>query len=77
MKISRISMISGETNTMDIDVTHEQLNAWVDGELIQNAMPNLSADEHEFIKTGITSQEWENLTDVDYAAEDYFTHNRV
>ncbi|MDP6991347.1 MAG: hypothetical protein QGF89_01525 [Candidatus Marinimicrobia bacterium] len=46
---------------MDIDVTEEQIASWQGGELIQNAMPNLSADEREFIKTGITPEEWENV----------------
>jgi hypothetical protein len=31
------------------------------GELIQNAMPHLSADDREFVKTGITGEEWDQL----------------
>jgi hypothetical protein len=45
---------------MSIQVTEAQIAAWEGGELIQNAMPNVSADEREFIKTGITAEEWEN-----------------
>jgi len=45
---------------MAIQVTEAQIAAWQGGELIQNAMPNASADEREFIKTGITPEEWEN-----------------
>ena len=59
MKITRTSMTSGNINTMDIDVTFDQYQSWIDGELIQVAMPHLSADEREFIKTGITPSEWE------------------
>ena len=59
MRITKRSMLSGETNTWDIDVTPEQLQAWRDGVLIQNAMPNLTPDEREFIMTGITPSEWE------------------
>ena len=44
---------------MSIQVTQAQIDAWQGGELIQNAMPNVSADEREFIKTGITPEEWE------------------
>jgi hypothetical protein len=29
--------------------------------LIQNAMPRLNADEREFIKTGVTAEEWEEM----------------
>ena len=61
MKIIRTSPFSGNTNVMEIDVTLEQLSSWqVDGVLIQNAMPNLSADEREFIMTGITPEEWDS-----------------
>jgi hypothetical protein len=37
----------------------EQLEAWQGGELIQNAMPDLSAELREFLMTGITPFEWE------------------
>jgi hypothetical protein len=59
MIITRKSPLSGKTNQMNIDVTAGQIARWELGELIQNAMPNLSADEREFIKTGITPEEWD------------------
>jgi len=58
MQITRISMFTNKVHTMDIDVTQEQLSSWENGTLIQDAMPNLSADEREFIKTGVTPSEW-------------------
>lgn len=61
MRITRTSMISGETNTMELPVTEEQLENYYGGELLQNAFPNLSAGQREFIKTGITEQEWDNM----------------
>ena len=61
MKITRTSMTSGNINTMDIDVTFAQYQSWIDGENILVAMPHLSADEREFIKTGITPTEWQEL----------------
>jgi hypothetical protein len=61
MEITRTSTVSGITRTLDLDVTFEEIAFWQAGELIQNAMPRLNADEREFIKTGITSQEWEKL----------------
>jgi hypothetical protein len=60
MLIIRTSPFSGNTNSMEIEVTQEQLSSWENGTLIQNAMPNLSADEREFIKTGITPEEWDS-----------------
>ena len=60
MRIERTSPVTGRVHTMEIDVTQAQIDRWrVDGELIQDAMPHLTADEREFIKTGITPQEWE------------------
>ena len=59
MKITRTSILTGETRTIGLPVTLAQLNDWHQGTLIQNAMPNLTPDEREFIKTGITEGEWE------------------
>ena len=61
MKITRRSPISGQVNTLEISITQEQLNAWEGGALIQRAMPNISADEREFIMTGITPTEWDSV----------------
>jgi len=62
MKISRTSQFSGKTNEMEIDVTEDQILNWeVGGMLIQNAMPDLTADEREFIMTGATPDEWESM----------------
>lgn len=61
MKITRTSPVSGVTRTLEIAVTQAQLNSWNSGALIQNAMPNLSADDREFIMTGITPDEWEAM----------------
>jgi hypothetical protein len=62
MLITRVSPVSGQTNERDIPVTQEQLdNYYLNNYLAQLAFPNLSADEREFIKTGITSEEWDNL----------------
>jgi hypothetical protein len=61
MLITRTSRISGKIRTLDIPVTQEQLDAWYNGELIQKAMPNLTASQREFIKTGITDEEWDEM----------------
>ena len=61
MLIERKSIHSGETTTMEIDVTPDQLWHWDHGVPIQDAMPNLTPDEREFIKTGITPKEWDEM----------------
>lgn len=61
MKIARVCPFTKKFNEMEIDVTPEQMTAWQNGELIQNAMPNLTADEREFIMTGITPEVWDEI----------------
>ena len=61
MLITKVSMLSGVTHTRDIDVTQEQLEAWAGGVFVQNAIPQLSVDDREFIKNGSTPEEWEDL----------------
>lgn len=55
-------MLSGVERTMNIDVTFEQLHQWeVEGQPIQRVMPHLTAAEREFIMTGITDEEWQQM----------------
>mgnify|MGYP003139315152 FL=1 len=61
MQITMTSMISGKTTTRDIDVEPEQILAWQNGMLIQDAMPELSASDREFIMSGITQEEWDGI----------------
>ena len=61
MKITRQSMSTGIVRTLDLPVTQEQLDLWESGLVIQRAMPNLTADEREFIMTGITGDEWKAI----------------
>ena len=72
MNITMASAATGSVNTMNINVTEQQLahyvnsgmciqDAWVDGSLIQDVMPDISADEREFIMTGITPDEWDAM----------------
>jgi len=61
MEITRKSMMSGIVRTRDLPITAEQLIAWERGVLAQDAFPNLSAGDREFIMTGITDEEWDTL----------------
>ena len=65
MKIVRTSQVSGITRSVDLDVTEEQMALFSLSQVaIQDCFPNLSADDREFIKTGITADEWETLFKV-------------
>ena len=47
---------------MSLPITVDQLeNYYLKGMLLQDAFPNLLPSQREFIKTGITSKEWDNL----------------
>jgi hypothetical protein len=59
MNITRKSLVSGKLHTLDLPVTEEQLRAYADGALLQDAFPDLAAPLREFIKTGVTPEEWE------------------
>ena len=61
MLITKKSMVTGYITTKDIKISIHQLNAWKNGMLIQDAMPQVSASDRQFIKTGITSEEWDGL----------------
>ena len=58
MKVTRKSQASGETRTMDLDITPQQLLDYEKGMKIQYAFPNLTTAEREFFMTGITEEEW-------------------
>lgn len=61
MKITRVSPFSNKKTTLEIDVTARQIASWEKGELIQDAMPNLTPAEREFIKMGVTPDEWDEI----------------
>ena len=65
-------MISGNTNTMELNVTLEQIAQWENGMNIQQAMPDLSAEEREFVKTGMTPTEWNELFGEEEDEEDNY-----
>ena len=62
MLVTKQSRISGKISSMDLDITSEQLDR-IEAkiELIQNIVPHLSSEEGEFLITGITPQEWNEL----------------
>jgi hypothetical protein len=60
MQITRTSPLTGKVHTLDLPVTQDQMDAFHRrDDLIQRIFPNLSPEEREFIKSGITDEEWQ------------------
>jgi hypothetical protein len=61
MLITRKSMFTGVTRTLDIPCTTEQYNLWMSGcQCIQDVFPDLTPGQREFILTGVTDEEWDD-----------------
>ena len=59
MKITRTSIVSGKTRTMDLPVTALQMRMYEQRSgLVQEIFPELTEDQREFIMTGMTAEEW-------------------
>jgi hypothetical protein len=59
MLITRTSNFSNIKRIFDLSITREQYLSWKNGELIQDAFPQLNSDDREFLMTGCTPEEWE------------------
>lgn len=56
----KTSALSGKINSMILPITYDRLLAWERSrELIQNAFPDLTDEQREFILTGSTPEEWD------------------
>lgn len=60
MIVTKESILTGKINSMDLDVTLEQIAKYeYGGSLVQNIFPNLTPPEREFLRNGITPEEWD------------------
>ena len=61
MLITRISLLTGTEHTREVPITdHQAKDLELKRGLIQEICPDLSAEDREFLMTGITQDEWEN-----------------
>jgi hypothetical protein len=74
MLIERRSILTGQTTVKEINVTEEQLQLWLNGMVIQSAMPHLSKEDREFLISGITADEWNVMIISDDEPEDTLYH---
>lgn len=71
MLITKTSPLTKKENTLDIPITQEQYDSWVNSRiLIQDAFPHLTASQREFIKTGFTEEDWNKIFGEEDAEED-------
>ena len=69
-------MLTGKVHTLEIPCTPTQLAEYQNGKYIQDAMPNVSAALREFVHTGITPEEWNQLVSGDeYTGPTYREHD--
>ena len=56
------SLATGYTNSLEIPADADAILEWMNGgEVIQNALPKLDADQREFLISGCTSEDWDNM----------------
>jgi hypothetical protein len=69
MQFTKVSQASGLEHTRELPISYLEYEAWkYSGQFIQDYFPNLSADDREFLLTGVTPEEWNELFPPD---EDY------
>jgi hypothetical protein len=65
MIVRKKSPFTGAVAEWDLPITQAQIDRWQGGELIQAVFPDLSADQREFLMTGITPEEWRRFIGED------------
>ena len=62
LELTKKSILTGKTTTMTLPITQDQLDLYNNTKVnIQDVFPNLDSNQREFIKTGITQEEWDKL----------------
>lgn len=64
MKLTKTNFL-GKTNTMQLNISEEEFEEcnkkYQSGMAVQDAFPMLNANEREFILTGLTPEEWNEI----------------
>jgi hypothetical protein len=66
MQITKVSQATGVEHTREIQINPDDYYYWeahrgMAGGFIQDAFPSLSADDREFLISGTTPEEWDDL----------------
>lgn len=60
MQITRVSVLTNQIRTKEIQITEEQFVLWQMGMDIDEVMSNISIADRLFVQHGTTLQEWIN-----------------
>lgn len=64
MLITKVSQLTGKENTREIPVSQDRYNYWLENKdklFIQRYFGDLSAADREFLVTGATPEEWDDM----------------
>lgn len=61
MLIIKRNRMTGKDNQMELDITPEQIQRYEQGAFVQDAFPNLTPTEREFIITGMSAAEQKEI----------------
>lgn len=65
MKLTKVSTLTGKENTVELPLTQDEFDTGElqrsRGWLIQQVYPNLNKWDREFLISGITREEWEEI----------------
>ena len=70
MLVTRRDPFNGQVNTIEMNITREQMIRWNEGEVAQRVFTQLTADEREFIISGIPPGKWEEYMGCDEEDEE-------
>jgi len=66
MVVTKTSDYSGETSTRELPISDDQILLYREGiKNISQVFPDLSASDREFIKSGMTDAEWEEMAGME------------
>ncbi len=61
VRVWAVSDVSNNESTRDMEIALADWHDYLKGKTIQDAFPYLSADDREFLLTGITPEEWDAI----------------
>ena len=61
--VEAISLVTGKTNPCEVPADARDIQKWMKGDAgpIQHALPKLNADQREFLISGCTPEDWDDL----------------